>query len=358
MTGADINRPGGIDMNKPKIVVYTRHPENSSHAQSSIEQRSILKQFSGKYEIVPALKSGFSPVVRPLWYGLDKTKPWEQILSENWGVFKDRLNFDASDTDIHGFIFFGAPIPMGVFNNKSSTERVEHAGFIQSNSDLSLLLTYEPMVLYLSCLKAISDANRLDDAHYVLYDPEELHVPTPKRYFGYDWRAFKRLDTLQYHYETNSSLDTFFDDEIEKKYDLTFGLSVVTKGREEIYDKLIKAGIEPLAKFKKRNINTEVSRGIYLDRIQASKFTLVVPAINQDTFSIYRFVESLNANCLPLITSDCNTSDVERSFGVDLSPLIVDYEEIDHRMKTLDREEMLSRFREIFLKAEKTTLLD
>lgn len=328
-------------------VVYQRRTEGSAHAQSMLEQTSILQD--NPMQTVHAVKAGYSGIATTVYSAKESKDSWNKILTEQWDQVKQMFDFDPEV--VSEYIFFGSPIPSDVFSKKAPA-RLSYEKFLETNTDTGLSSNFVPLLVFLGLLKYIGEEN-FHKIHYVLFDPEELWVPKPaKRYFGYKWRDFERLDSLQYHYENQNML---FYEPPEKTIEYTFGLTVVTSHRQAIYDKLVEAGVPPTyVKHKWKKVNTEVPRHIYMDQIERSKFTMIIPAGNPDTFSIYRFIESLQHNCLPLITADCCVEDVEKSFNIDLSPIVVEYSDLKEKMSTLPREELLEKYKAVFLPFERT----
>ncbi len=174
--------------------------------------------------------------------------------------------------------------------------------------------------------------------HELSYDPNELcsglfHSDVyPKHdyylYHGYDIPKYNmlRLDSIQKHFESKS-FKMFTKD---KTTEFTFGYTILEKSNRQKF----KNDIENIVKqFKIHNVyvkdyqtgvNTLIDGSSYLDKLEESKFTMVIPSYDKHSFSIYRFIEALYQNCLPLIHRDCNIDDVQKSFNIDLSPLVTD----------------------------------
>ena len=173
--------------------------------------------------------------------------------------------------------------------------------------------------------------------HELAFDPNEIPLSqyhadvAPKEnyhiYHGYDIDHYgiKRLDSSQYMF--NSQHKWF---EADKLYDFTFGYTVLQDSERAKYIPWVN---EMAKKFDKANLfvksdceieDTSVSRTVYLNKIEQSRFTLMLPSYDESCFSIYRFLESLDKKCLPIIHKSCIIDEVEKSYNVDLSPLITD----------------------------------
>ena len=172
--------------------------------------------------------------------------------------------------------------------------------------------------------------------HELAFDPNEMscdlfHPDVAVRdnyhlYHGYDVPAFrmKRLDSLQHHFRK----DAVILEDVEKVFDFTFGYFILDDSGRQHYPAHIN---EIAAQFSRKNVyckneytgeNSIVPGDIYLEKVKQSRYTYMLPSYNKHCFSIYRFVESIKHDCLPLIHPDCNIEDVSKSFDVDLSVLI------------------------------------
>jgi len=170
-------------------------------------------------------------------------------------------------------------------------------------------------------------------------------------YHGYDVTHYDilRLDSSQYMF--NKNVKWFEPDKI---YDFTFGYTVLQDSDRAKYIPWVN---DMYGKFDKANLfvksdcdmpDTSVSRTVYLNRIEESRFTLMLPSYDESCFSIYRFIESLDKNCLPIIHESCILGEVEQSYDVDLSHLVV-----DEPMSEADRLELLDYYKSKFMVFEK-----
>lgn len=170
--------------------------------------------------------------------------------------------------------------------------------------------------------------------HEFVYDTDELSVNTfnlrqnPSKYNSYhiyDYPKYnlQRLDSLQYFFSKQSKSVI----EEDKVFDFTFGYTVYKNGNRPSYVTFvndISKRFDKVNMFVKNVItgeNNVVDRDTYLNLISKSKFTLILPSYDNECFSLYRFIESIYNDCLPLIHPECNISDVEKSFDVDLKSL-------------------------------------
>lgn len=171
--------------------------------------------------------------------------------------------------------------------------------------------------------------------HEIAFDPNEMScdlfhtdvAPVKDKgyhlYHGYDIPLYgaNRLDSLQCWLEA-STHPLFPEDYSNKTEDFTFGYTVLKESGREHYPADIK---NVAAQFNRPNVfgkneytgeNTHIDGDKYLDLIKRSRFTYMLPSYNKHCFSVYRFLESIYYDCVPLIHSDCNIDDIGKSFCI------------------------------------------
>lgn len=143
-------------------------------------------------------------------------------------------------------------------------------------------------------------------------------------YHGFDIPRYNmnRLDSQQYFYSFDKNRY------LEKDLGLAAAYTAWPHAKRDHLLGLINA-IAPY--FGESFINfTTVETGIkniipkdeYIDILKRAKYTYVLPSYDYTVFSIHRVVEALHHDCLPLISKAANIQEVNKSFDVDLSPLI------------------------------------
>ena len=201
---------------------------------------------------------------------------------------------------------------------------------------INVLAIHKAHVLYDIPLHEFSyDSDELCSGLFqVNQNPSKYHL-----YHIYDMPHYNmyRLDSLQYYLLRKNLIPT------DKIYDLTFGYTVFQYGNKPTYidyvDK-ITCRFDNVNLYVKNAISghdTSIPRDVYLNKISESRYTLIIPSYDNSCFSLYRFIESIHLDCLPLIHPDCNIDDVQRSFDVDLSILktAIPFSE-DNRLKLLE----------------------
>ena len=199
--------------------------------------------------------------------------------------------------------------------------------------------------------------------HEMAFDPNEMsldlvHPDVAPRdnyylYHGYDNSRYNtsRLDSIQHFFSGKTSM---FDDPSDKSYDFTFGFTVLEMSGRKDYSADV---AELSSRFTNVNVfcknyltgeDTLVDRDVYLHYVSKSKYTMMLPSYDSSCFSIYRFVESLHNNCVPILHADCVVHEIESSFDVDLSPLMM--LEIPSESKRI---ELLAYYKDKFLNVER-----
>ena len=200
--------------------------------------------------------------------------------------------------------------------------------------------------------------------HEIAFDPQELSfdlfhedykVVNHTLYHGYDMPGYNihRLDSMQAHLSNSANPFNQFVEQ-EKKYDFVFGYSSYPHSGRDRMDPEIKAISEKAERSilivdKSENDDSLLPRDEYLDKIKKSRFTLVIPSYDNSMISIYRFIESIALDCLPMLYHECNIEPLAKSFGVDLTPIVFkdDFPSEEERLK------LLSFYKEKFTTYEK-----
>jgi len=128
---------------------------------------------------------------------------------------------------------------------------------------------------------------------------------------------------------------------------MTFGYTLYANGNRPAYVRWIEgmaSKFKPKQIFVKDAINKENSNVVpfdeYLTKIEQSKYTLVIPSYDSNTFSMYRFIEAIQRGCLPILHADCNVTDAEKSHGINLTQLKVHFP-----FKEVDRQDLIKYYR-------------
>ena len=203
-------------------------------------------------------------------------------------------------------------------------------------------IKFESLGIHLTNILAMLKAHREYGIplHEMAFDPNEMScdlfhsdVAVGSNYYlyhGYDIPKYNalRLDSLQYHLE--ALRNPLFEEQVDKSYDFTFGYTILDDSGREHYPEHINKIADQFAvknlycKNEFTGENTHIPGNEYLEKVKKSRFTFMLPSYDSHCFSIYRFIESIYNDCLPLIHPDCNIQDVNKSFNIDLSPLVTE----------------------------------
>lgn len=347
-----------------KGIFYSTRPFNGREGEGIMHH---IKSIMSKSDVVDGLTDGTTDAMSQALYKFNGMR-LRNVIGEvshfyhekgihmsNWMEFYDAL-------DVSGFEQYDDLYLMGGVDlwRSGLTRNGKRAGiFPKDKGQINFVSTGVRLANILALLKAHNTfGTRL---HELAFDPNEMPMsqfhedvaPTENYwvYHGYDIPHYniKRLDSSQYQF--NSEFKLF---EADKNYDFTFGYTVLQSSERAKYIEWVN---EMAAKFPKANLfvksdcdleDTSVSRSVYLNKIEESRFTLMLPSYDESCFSVYRFLESLDKKCLPIIHKSCILTDIEKSYNVDLSPLVV-----DEPMSEADRIELLDYYIAKFMVFEK-----
>lgn len=289
------------------------------------------------------------------WMG----KIFDEKKYTKWIEFFDDFDIDLDDID--DIWLFGGSLSDGGKLKRKHPNSLDNA--LEKNSYMFFQSVCKQYFIEYVALKL---AKKYDcPIHEVCYDPGEFLLSYVKDerikprevnvYHGYviPHLGIRRLDTFQ-SYLRNTPI-SFFSDAPES--DFCFGYSYMTKDRAKtnetiqevlgaIDDKYVK---RVFVKSKIEDIDTSINRMSYMEHIHKSKFTLIVPAYEQDCFSIYRFLESVYYGCLPLVHESCNLDGIFDCFGCTLDALVINKDNINEKlaMSEVERLKLVNYYREI-----------
>ncbi len=179
--------------------------------------------------------------------------------------------------------------------------------------------------------------------YHIVIDPVEKNISDIIR-------NSKRL----YFYKSNNLHYFPFIDFYSRKYiskcllkiktkDFIFGCSIVTEDRrylEPLLEDLSKS-FDIFCKNKYLNIKTEINHKEYIAQLNESKYTLIAPSYDKNHFSMIRFIEAVENNCIPLVLNNCNINVIKETyngiFNIIVQYLLVeDASEIKNKINTIE----------------------
>lgn len=168
--------------------------------------------------------------------------------------------------------------------------------------------------------------------------------------------GIQRMDSLQYYLLNKNSKNIFVVN--EKDTDFTFAYTVLKTSARQDYPQFVDAvasNFKTNKIFTKNHftgVNTSIDSDSYSELITHSRFTMILPAYDRNSYAIDRFLTSLNSDCLPLLHSDGNMKVVEDSYGVSLQDLVIHSPDDVKRFPESRRLDLLEFYKEKFLKVE------
>lgn len=249
---------------------------------------------------------------------------------ENWDIaadsvvnfifakLKEEHEWDGDYSSITHFLFGG--ILAESFNNDVSKLN----GLRASNKGMSFSTIRNNTLKGLIPFKLIGEFG-IPTKHLV-FDPCEMQYDGVgvcdktlyTKYHGYTSKTqrFERCDSLQFFLSESQERNVR-----ERSLDFVFGATVLAKSRawidEIITDLKTELPSESTKIFytnKYKKIDEFISRSEYLGLVAKSKYTLIVRSYDQNSFSMYRVIESVFNGCVPLLHRDSNWTLLSDSF--------------------------------------------
>lgn len=362
---------------KKDLYVFINRGVTSKFVKSLIEQVAILREYENRYNFVwvsyrktdDGLK--YTEEVSGIRFSksISTAKLYEEQVytkkHSTWVDFYNKEDWFPDSENCAGIIVYG-----GLLSSATNMNRTKNSlnKLIHTWQQMNFLANGMPMSTMFQLLK-LSNKNKVP-LHEICYDTLENSIiqqdtfPTSNVvcYHGYDIPRYSmnRLDSLQYY--INKYRDPLFDRrDSQKEYDLVFGYTAITKDREEEYDKItslinsLNIRKKTFTKHTRLKIDTFVDRDTYLDHIAMSRFTFIIRPYDKTHFSVFRMIESIDNNCLPLICSDVKTDEFRDTFGIDqniLDEIRFDYQNYPYITEER-RIQIIEYFKDKLLRYEK-----
>ena len=321
----------------PKGAFFSTRSTSGREGNSVLLHSKILEKYCDEIYFLTTTKTNkskeiiedrFSYTIKESIF--DYTEHYQDVKTmSSWMEVYDSL--DVSRFEDFSYLLLVGGIDLW----RSNLTRGSNRNFVFPNDrgQLKFESTGKVLINVLALLKAHNEYDI--PLHEINYDPNEMSYDlfhedvSPKKnyhhYHGYDIPKYgmKRLDSNQC-FLVKDMYTT------EKSIDFVFGYTLLKKSEREHYKKYIDDlalnfdTAEIFTKNEYNGENTLLSRDEYIDKVSQAKYTFMLPSYDKHCFSPYRFIESLHQDCLPIIHPDCNITDVNTSFDVDLSELIVD----------------------------------
>lgn len=268
--------------------------------------------------------------------------------AKDWSEIYDNINLD--DTDVFDKVIeIGSALSEGAY---LKDKKINYNKLFYNTAQFKYL-SVRSVKQYLIFLYKIAKRDNILLEHYLI-DPQEFNYfdidETLKyeRYFQYTSERlnFERKDNFLNTYKEKCGATKKF---IDNDLDFVFGYTVLTKDRENnmfeyLSDNLKDLNTVLLVKDKYKGIDTFITKDKYLELLQRANYTLIIPAYDNTTFSIYRYIESIYNNCLPLILDTNDLTEVRKSIYIP-DEIIISLESICDSINTLDHEKLLQEIK-------------
>ena len=331
-------------MKDQRVLVYSTRAVSAKQSQSLFEEMIVLQEFAENIEYMRFTKTSAS---------FKKVKEMSQLknLTEaefsyfdfyinevasrkltDWDDIIDKIDISHLK-DYDRFYVWGGIINSVCGNRPKTIKTIREFPYYLSKVWTSLGVQY----IHIAAIIKAHLAYNIPITE-IMHDPQEASlslIETEKYKVNKDLYDLKfnyaipslgveKFDFMQYFLKHNRDTDMarLFNVSLQpyKKYDFTFGYTVVTPDRninddnliELINAKFYKPNIFVKHKFKE--INTFVPRDVYMDYIKKSKYTLIIPSYDVDHVSIIRIIEAVHNNCIPVFTENNNFKALLESF--------------------------------------------
>lgn len=329
-----------IEDNRPAILVYLNTNITGESKHNLRQSLAFLNEYKDKYRLIA--------------FSMNKTDRFLQSIIDDAGVKFDQVilkGYEFWDDFVTNYKFDKWRQFMDERYYLSELENVEHVvcvkgllskqgriqrdlphfndKVIEGHANIKFVSNSRNIAGYISCLMLCK--YRDIPFHELIYDTQETSanqiVADDVRpefihsYFLYDVKdyGYKRIDSMNYFNRYVAGAHDIFNKDI----DIAMSYVAVTKDRAKINDKIHDLfhrleGIFPQTELLRGHKKLNMPRPEYLAMIARSRYTLIIPAYNDREMSIFRFIESINLGCLPLITEDVFTEDFIRTYDLDI----------------------------------------
>lgn len=257
-----------------------------------------------------------------------------------WVKFRKKIQSMLIENDIDTLIVFSSQMGGGINFKNQSVIKTCLKGCSRDDAYGAKFSIAMQQYVYIQFILAASDV--CENVYQYIIDPTE---PDYSRAIEFDnfktlyYAACKRRNAvIMPFYEYG--LKRYCDYTVDKTIEFTFGATALTEARQYMIDS--KEYLENHDGWD-CNIITKANVGVrpqseYFYGLAQSKFSLVIPSYDVETFSIERFFECVFCDCVPLVFSSCCLGDISCYPDiVDIinSYLLVDsFDDIDSKIAT------------------------
>jgi len=328
-----------VSDNRPAILVYINTNITGESKHNLRQSLMFLNEYKDKYRLIVFSMNKTERFLQSLIE--DANLKFDEVICkgyEYWDDFVTNYKFDtwAQFMDERYYLDELENVEhvvcvKGLLSKQGRIQRdLPHFNdkVVEGHANIKFVSNSRQIAGFLSILKLCKIRNL--PLHEMIYDTQEASAAQiedaeirPDKiysYFLYDVKdyGYRRLDSFNYAH-------TYYPDAglWKKDIDITMAYVAVTKDRSKINERVHEMfsnleQIFPNSRLSREHGKLQMSRPGYMQLICRSKYTLIIPAYNPREMSIFRFIESINRDCLPLITEDVFTDDFIRTYDLDI----------------------------------------
>lgn len=198
----------------------------------------------------------------------------------------------------------------------------------------------------------IASTQNIKLRHFII-DPQEINY-NDFNFKGIEYERFFPYTSTKFDFSKHDAFLNSYTGRTtsEKEFDFVFGYTILTQDRSsstnyinEVLNSISDLKTKIFLRDKYNNIDTFIKKDEYLDYIKKSRFTLIIPSYNEETFSAFRYIESIYSGCVPLILNTVDISEAKNSLYIP-DELIVSAETILDTINNINCDELLLKIKD------------
>lgn len=310
----------------------------------------FLSHYSSKDRVLKLFKrENRAPFFDEIILSKDFTNDLDYSIYENWLEAYNKLDITSLPVfdeiiEVGSALSEGGKLRFGVTNFDNLFMSKAHFNFISIKKlKENILLAYK-----------IASTQNIKLRHFII-DPQEVNY-NDFNFNGIEYERFFPYTSTKFDFNKhNAFLNSYIgrtSSDSEKEFDFVFGYTILTKDRtnsadylNEVLGSISNLRTKIFLRDKYNNIDTFIKKDEYLDYIKKSRFTLIIPSYNKETFSAFRYIESIYSGCVPLILDTVDISEAKNSLYIP-DELIVSAETILNTINTIKCDELLLKIKD------------
>ena len=308
----------------------------------------FLSHYASKDRVLKLFKKeNRSPFFDEIILSRDFTNDLDYSIYDNWLEVYNTLDI-TSLPEIDEIIEVGSALSEG---NRLQFGVTDFNNLFMSKAQFKFISGRKQKENILLAYKIASTRN-IKLRHFII-DPQEVNY-NDFNFKGIEYERFFPYTSAKFDFiKHNAFLNSYIGrTSFEKDFDFVFGYTILTQDRSsstnylnEVLDSISDLKTKIFLRDKYNNIDTFVKKDEYLDYINKSKFTLIIPSYNEETFSAFRYIESIYSGCVPLILNTVDISEAKNSLYIP-DELIVSAETILDTINNINCDELLLKIKD------------